>query len=238
MNEKLERNVMTVPRMVILVLNYFVGYMYVYPWLLTFVYYYFDLSINVYNWLSFSVYLLMIIISVAAGYPVLKESLKKIIRPRKFFEYLLLVFVALYMISAFTSSLVTLITGMDQSANQQSVILAFFQNPLLIGFTTLVYAPIVEEVVFRGALFRGLRSYTNFWTAGLISALAFGSIHIIDSLFLGNFIDLWYLLTYGSLGFIFCFIYEKTHSIYGSMALHFLNNFLGIIGILLTYYFI
>ena len=58
MNEKLERNVMTVPRMVILVLNYFIGYMYVYPWLLTFVYYYFDLSIDVYNWLSFSVYLL------------------------------------------------------------------------------------------------------------------------------------------------------------------------------------
>ncbi len=238
MNEKLEHDVMTLPRMLILVLNYFVGYMYVYPWILTRLLYQFHLSFTAYNWLSFAVYLLMIAISVAAGYPVLKESWKKIVRPRKFFENLLLMFVALYLISAFTSTLVSLISGMTESANQQSVILAFFQSPLLISFTTLVYAPLVEELVFRGALFRGLRSYMNFWTAALISALAFGSIHVMDSLFAGNFTDLWYLLTYGTLGFIFCFAYEKNHSIYGSMALHFLNNFIGIIGILLTYYFV
>ena len=234
MNEKLEKKVMTLPRALILILNYVVGYMYVYPWMIQMIYVQLHLSAEAYIWLTFAVYLFMILVSVAAGYPVLKEGFKKIVKPGKFIENTLLIFVALYFVSGLTSALVTLITGNTESVNQQNVVNAFYHNPLLISFTSIIYAPIVEELVFRGAVFRGLRSYTNFWTAGLISAFTFGMVHVIDSLFMGNFIDLWYLLTYGSLGFLFCFAYEKNHSIYGSMVLHFVNNFIGIIGILIS----
>ena len=57
-----------------LVLNYFVGYMYIYPYILSKLYYSFNLTNEVYDLLSLFVYLFMIIVSIYFAFPVLKES--------------------------------------------------------------------------------------------------------------------------------------------------------------------
>lgn len=234
MSKNLDKPILSWSRITILILNYFVGYMFIYPLLVSWITLQFHLNAGLYDLLCFSIYLFMILISIIAGYPVLKEGLQNLPRFNKFIENTLIIFVILYFVSGLTSAFVSLISGLDQSVNQQTVISAFYESPLLIIFTTLIYAPIVEEMVFRGAIFRGLRSHFNFWIAAIISALAFGGIHVIESLISGNFIDLLYLLTYGSLGFIFCYSYEKNDSIYGSIVLHFMNNFIGIIGIIIS----
>ena len=233
MNRKLNK-VISDLSILFLVLNYFVGYMYLYPRLLSILYYTFNLTNKMYDVLSFIVYLFMILASIIVGYSVLKESFEKLPKLSKLIESVILTFVVLFFTSGILNTLVTMITGLNESANQNQIIDAYNQNPLLIIFTTIIYAPIVEEIVFRGAIFRGLRGKTNFWISALVSGLLFGLIHVFDSLLAGNFLDLLFLLVYGALGFIFCYSYEKNHSIYAPMLLHFINNFIGVIGIIIS----
>ena len=228
------KEVISTNSIIFLVLNYFLGYMYVYPYILSKLYYTFELSNEMYDLISLFVYLFMITISIYFAFPVLKESYHNTPKLKKLIKSVLLTFVALYFFSALSSVLVFILTGLQDSANQNQVVDAFKQNPSLIIFTTIIYAPIVEEIVFRGAIFRGLRSKTNFIISAIISGLLFGFIHVFDSLIQGNILDLLYIIVYGSLGFVFCYAYEKNNSIFASIALHFINNFLGIIGIILS----
>lgn len=49
---------------------------------------------------------------------------------------------------------------------------------ILVIIAAVVLAPILEEVVFRGVLFQGLRRRVGMWPAAIISSLAFGVIHV------------------------------------------------------------
>lgn len=234
MEQKLANSGFSKTRVIILLANYFIGYIFVYPWLLKTIVLAFHLNYSQYNLLSMIVYLWMILVAVLTAFPLLKKSWQEKVRFTKLFENTILTFVALFLISGILNSFIMIITGNIESANQQSIIEAFHINPLMMTFTTLIYAPIVEEITFRGAVFRYLRQSCNFWQAALVSGLSFGFIHVMDSLIVGNFSDLIYLLTYGALGILFCYSYEKNHSIYGSMILHFINNFIGVISILIS----
>lgn len=77
-------------------------------------------------------------------------------------------------------------------------------------------APIVEEIIFRGAILRGLEKYGKRF-AILISALLFGLFH-------GNIIQSPYAFVVGLvLGYV-----AMEYSIYWAMVLHMINNlFLG-----------
>jgi uncharacterized protein len=81
-------------------------------------------------------------------------------------------------------------------------------------FVVVVVAPVVEEFIFRGMLFRLLRSNRSFWTAASLSALAFSISHLIPSLVLFLFV----------LGIVFAWVVERYESVYPAMALHALNN--------------
>ncbi len=238
MTKNLESKIISNRRILLLILNYFVGYMFLYPLLLQVCLNVFQLDSKTYNLLSMCIYIGMIVFSIVVGYPVLKESVQKFPKLNKYFETVLISFVILYFVSGFTSAIVMILTQTDTSANQSIITDAFRQSPCVISFTILFYAPIVEEILFRGALYRGLRNRFNFIIAGLISGLSFGFIHVFESLISGNFIDLLYLLTYGSLGFLFCYSYEKSKTIFVPMTLHFMNNFIGLIGIIVSVYFL
>jgi len=50
-------------------------------------------------------------------------------------------------------------------------------TPLLIALLATVIAPLIEEIMFRGALYSGLRGYMNAPISIVLSALLFASIH-------------------------------------------------------------
>ena len=87
------------------------------------------------------------------------------------------------------------------------------KNGLLIILLMAVFPGIVEELIFRGVLFRYLRRY-GFFFAAFISSLIFGLVHM-------NFRQ---LIFAGTMGFLLCIVYEKTGHLWCSMLLHFLNN--------------
>ncbi len=85
---------------------------------------------------------------------------------------------------------------------------------LLISLAT-IWAPIVEETLFRGALYRHLRGRVGFFIAALGTALLFAFMHSYGPLMVGPLI---------ALGFTFAMIREWRGSLIGSMTAHCLHN--------------
>ena len=73
----------------------------------------------------------------------------------------------------------------------------------------------VEESLFRGALFRHMRGIVGPFVAALVTAVGFGLMHGYDIL---------QLLPVMTLGFVFALMREWRGSLVPSMTLHFLNN--------------
>jgi uncharacterized protein len=88
------------------------------------------------------------------------------------------------------------------------------------GFMVICIAPIAEEFFFRGFFYRALRSRFSILGAAALDGVLFGVIHYdfsgADALLI--------LPPLAVLGFIFCLVYERTGSIYPTIALHALNN--------------
>ncbi len=88
------------------------------------------------------------------------------------------------------------------------------------GFMVICVAPVAEEFFFRGFFYRALRSRWSILGAAAIDGLLFGVIHYdftgADALLI--------LPPLAILGFIFCLVYERTGSIYPTIAMHSFNN--------------
>ncbi|RMH24809.1 MAG: CPBP family intramembrane metalloprotease [Planctomycetota bacterium] len=88
---------------------------------------------------------------------------------------------------------------------------------ILFLFTlATIWAPITEELIFRGALYRHARSRMGWFWAALVTALLFAYMHSYGPLMVGPLI---------ALGFMFAFMREWRGSIIPSMTAHFVHNF-------------
>ena len=85
--------------------------------------------------------------------------------------------------------------------------------PIII-FAMVLFAPFLEEVVFRRIIFGGLYTKTNFWVAAIVSAIVFAAVHN----------ELQHLLMYLMPGLAFAFVYYKTKRLLTPMIAHFLMN--------------
>ncbi len=106
--------------------------------------------------------------------------------------------------------------GMDQ---QQQPLVEELQtaSPLLQAYLVVVaavMAPLVEETLFRGLLFRALNARLAFWPAALISALLFAAGHAL----------LFALLPVMLLGSLFAFLTRRAGSVVPSATAHGVYN--------------
>ena len=99
---------------------------------------------------------------------------------------------------------------------------------LLMAFQSVVLAPILEELLFRGLVFRSLRDKSK-WLAIFASSFLFGFLHIYSALFAGDLSQLIYLLSYGGMGFAFSYAYEKRKTICVPILMHMINNLVAIV---------
>ncbi|MFS0787860.1 type II CAAX endopeptidase family protein [Shouchella sp. 1P09AA] len=117
----------------------------------------------------------------------------------------------------------TLIFGIDQGSENTADLVAIAQEFLPFIIVIAVIGPIIEELVFRKAIFGWLYVRTNFWIAGLISSVIFAVIHF----------DFQHILIYGAMGFAFAFLYVKTKRIIVPIIAHIaLNSFVVIVQVL------
>ena len=90
-------------------------------------------------------------------------------------------------------------------------------NLALVVVLITVVAPLGEELFFRGYFFGALRNWRGFWPAAIVTGLVFGAIHIGSS-------PIGFTVPLAFFGFALCLLYERTGSLYPSIALHALNN--------------
>ena len=94
---------------------------------------------------------------------------------------------------------------------------------------TIVLAPLLEELIFRGGIFGLLRRW-NRWLAYVVCILVFGIYHVWHYA-LSDPLALLYLLQYLPAGYVLCRSYEKTECIWTSILLHMLNNSISLLAL-------
>ena len=117
--------------------------------------------------------------------------------------------------------------GADGSANQQLFELLLSNNLIIMAIQAVILAPIVEELLFRGVIFRSLRKY-GLLIAHIVSALLFGFLHIYSALLNGDMTQLIQMIPYVAMGFVFSYSYEKRGNIGSAILLHMLNNLIAV----------
>jgi membrane protease YdiL (CAAX protease family) len=86
---------------------------------------------------------------------------------------------------------------------------------LFAVFVSLVIiTPILEEIIFRGVLFRGLRKRLSFWPSAIFVSVLFAVAHAQWNVALDTF----------ALSLALCYLVEKSGSILPSIALHSIKN--------------
>ncbi len=123
---------------------------------------------------------------------------------------------------------INLIVTNDIPSNEQAIRETFNISPLYIFFSAVIYAPIVEELIFRQSI---KNIFHNKWLFIIISGLLFGSMHVFGDF--KNITDLLYIIPYSTPGIIFAYMLEDSDNIYVPMSFHFIHN-----GILISLQFI
>lgn len=123
---------------------------------------------------------------------------------------------------------IRLYTGISNATNQETIVDMLKGRTLYTSILTIIYAPIIEEILFRG-YFRKI--INNKYLFILLSGFIFGILHVIDDY--KTISELLYIFTYGSLGCFLAYIYYKTNNICCNIYFHFLQNFISVVLLLL-----
>ena len=138
----------------------------------------------------------------------------------------------MYVTQIVLSLAINLIFDLSSSVNQELVESAFMLSPLKITFLTVIFAPIVEELVFRSAIFSLCRNNKKLQI--ILASCLFGFIHVFGSVLMGNYLDVVNVIVYIGLGYWLSYAYIKTDTIATPIFVHFLNNLLGVVLMFLT----
>lgn len=109
--------------------------------------------------------------------------------------------------------------------NQQSVISLIEMNPFYSFILAGILAPILEELIFRLAIYKIVGQHKYFFI--VISGLIFGSMHIIGTS--PSLIDWIFLIPYSIPGCVFAYTLVKSDNICVPISLHAIHNIFSLI---------
>ena len=127
-----------------------------------------------------------------------------------------------------TTIIIQIITNTTQANNQIALQNSFNSNPVFIAILAMFYAPIAEELMFRGVFRKFIKNKKLFV---IVSGVVFGLMHVIDdSKTLAEFS---YVFVYSILGIYLAGIYAKTNNLCTNIFMHFMQNTLSVMGMIL-----
>ncbi len=134
---------------------------------------------------------------------------------KTYFKYWLLA-LAVMMIS---NLIIMFITENQTSGNEEAVRRLIIKSPIYAYFSSVIYAPFVEELIFRRSI-RNVIPINSLFI--VVSGLIFGGLHIVTGY--SGPLDLLYLIPYCTPGLIFAYILTKTDNIFVSTGIHLMHN--------------
>ena len=131
-------------------------------------------------------------------------------------KYLPIYFIAYFLVVISNNILINLVgnTATNEAINQNAII----TYPIKSFISVCVLAPLYEELLFR-LNFKNL--FKKKWAYTIITGLFFGSLHLIAAT---STLELLYIIPYSILGMTLSYIYFDSNNIYNSIFIHFLNN--------------
>ena len=110
--------------------------------------------------------------------------------------------------------------GVETQGENIVNLFAELDSPVWFFIVGAVFAPLVEEIFFRGFLFQGFRERYGWITAMLLSAAIFAVAHL----------DLVVLIPTFILGRLLAYVFHRSNSIWPGIILHFFVNSFGLLG--------
>lgn len=110
--------------------------------------------------------------------------------------------------------------GVETQGENIVNLFAELDSPVWFFIVGAVFAPLVEEIFFRGFLFQGFRERYGWITAMLLSAAIFAVAHL----------DLVVLIPTFILGCLLAYVFHRSNSIWPGIILHFFVNSFGLLG--------
>ena len=95
----------------------------------------------------------------------------------------------------------------------------FSASWIFVVIRAVIVTPVVEELIFRGLIFRRMKEYTSFWPAAIVSSVLFGIYHM-------NLIQGIYAFLFG---IIICILYDRYNHLAAAVLVHFGANLLSVI---------
>lgn len=132
---------------------------------------------------------------------------------------------AMLIVNITVGVLYTLISGVETTENQEAIVQILDNNILYTFFTVNIFAPIVEELVFRGALYNILLKSNGKIMAIFLSSSIFGFLHVFSSIASQNYMEIFAGFAYVAIGLVLGYAYYKTNNILICIGIHFVNNF-------------
>ena len=124
----------------------------------------------------------------------------------------------------FSNYIIAIVMNGQLTENEESVRSMIDMAPLYMGFQLVIYAPFVEEIIFR----KSIRDFvSNKWVYAILSGFIFGGLHVLTSI--TDITSLLYLIPYCSLGFVFALLYTKSNNIFSSIMVHAIHNSLALV---------
>ena len=102
----------------------------------------------------------------------------------------------------------------------------------LVSFAVfaVIAAPVLEEFVFRGLLFRSIADRKGFWLGAIVSAVVFGAFHLLTP---GDGLDVLALgITHIGTGLGLAWIYWTRRNLLASIAGHAVFNLIAVVAII------
>lgn len=226
---------LSLKRCLMLMIVYFLGFTYLLPDVLKKITRMIDPHATIMNIPVLLIsYVLVAALLIYIAKPVWKDSLQRFFKDTRNCMFMIVIMIIGILIANYAlSMIVALLTNTDNSQNQEVVSQNAMISPLYSFLYTCILAPVMEETVFRAGIFTWIRKHAGFLPAMLISSIAFGLIHVMNSLFSGNFIDFAYLLVYAGIGMILAYAYEKSGTVLVSTGIHAGNNFVAFLSMIL-----
>ena len=170
--------------------------------------------------INFIAYAALCIVLLLLTLKVFKHDFKKIESWGNFFKQMGLGLLCTFGAALLGNSIVMLLGADQTSLNQELVESALAAMPVIMIIAIVLFAPIVEEIIFRLVLMN-LFNWKPIFNL-IFSSLIFGLVHVL----VGGFI---HIIPYFLMGLVFGYFYLKNNNIWHITILHILHNGLTVV---------